>query len=130
AQALLDGLTAAWGREPVALDPAAGELLARRPWPGNVRELRNVLERALLGLRGARLAPGDLGPWPGDAGPWPDAGRGPGTAPAEALLTLREMERRHIARALREEGGRVEAAARRLGVPRSTLYQKIRALGL
>ena len=45
-------------------------------------------------------------------------------------LTLAELERQHIERVLREAGGRVAEAAQRLGVPRSTLYQKIKALGI
>jgi transcriptional regulator of acetoin/glycerol metabolism len=44
--------------------------------------------------------------------------------------TLEDVERGHIERTLREEGGRVEQAARRLGVPRSSLYQKIKKFGL
>jgi len=54
-------------------------------------------------------------------------------AGAEAVssrLTLKEMEKFHIVQVLKEEGGRVELAARRLDIPRSTLYQKIKALGL
>jgi DNA-binding NtrC family response regulator len=45
-------------------------------------------------------------------------------------VTLRELERRHIEQVLREEGGQVEAAARRLGIPRSSLYQKIKQHGI
>ena len=44
--------------------------------------------------------------------------------------TLEELERVHIDRVLREEGGRVANAAVRLGTPRSTLYQKIKKLGI
>ena len=45
-------------------------------------------------------------------------------------LTLREVELNHIRNVLREEGGHVERAAKRLNIPRSTLYQKIKAYGL
>jgi DNA-binding NtrC family response regulator len=48
--------------------------------------------------------------------------------PEEA--TLKDVEREAIRRALVAENGRVEAAARRLGVPRSTLYQKVKVYGL
>lgn len=44
-------------------------------------------------------------------------------------MTLDALERFHIERILRAEGGRVEAAARRLGIPRSTLYQKLKTFG-
>jgi transcriptional regulator of acetoin/glycerol metabolism len=49
---------------------------------------------------------------------------------SEEGLTLEEMERRHIERVLQAEQGKVEAAARRLGIPRSSLYQKIKRMGL
>ncbi len=49
-----------------------------------------------------------------------------GEAGDEANLTLKELERRHIERVLAEEKGRVENAALRLGIPRSSLYQKLK----
>jgi DNA-binding NtrC family response regulator len=45
-------------------------------------------------------------------------------------LTLAELERQHIARVLEEEDGKVAQAAIKLGIPRSTLYQKIKVYGL
>ncbi|HET7101663.1 MAG TPA: helix-turn-helix domain-containing protein, partial [Terriglobia bacterium] len=47
-----------------------------------------------------------------------------------AGLTLEALERFHIERVLRSEGGKVEAAAKTLGIPRSTLYQKLKVYGL
>ena len=47
-----------------------------------------------------------------------------------ATLTLDELERIHIERVLRELGGRVTEASQRLGIPRSTLYQKIKRFGI
>jgi DNA-binding NtrC family response regulator len=52
---------------------------------------------------------------------------GPGDA-SDAGLTLADLERRHIERVLRDVGGRVAEAAVRLDIPRSSLYQKIKAL--
>jgi DNA-binding NtrC family response regulator len=49
--------------------------------------------------------------------------------PGEAL-TLVELERRHIERVLRDQRGRVEEAARILGIPRSSLYQKLKKYGI
>jgi transcriptional regulator of acetoin/glycerol metabolism len=45
-------------------------------------------------------------------------------------LTLEELEKVHIERVLREMGGRVTEASLRLGIPRSTLYQKIKKYGI
>jgi DNA-binding NtrC family response regulator len=121
AQYLLDRLTRDWGREPVVLAAAALALLQRHAWPGNIRELRNVLERALLGAQGTVLEAPDL-----------DFASSPRRQQIDpsSRLTLKELERMHIGRVLAEEGGRVDRAALRLAVPRSTLYQKIKVYGL
>jgi len=50
--------------------------------------------------------------------------------PSSGDLTLKAAEIQEILRALQAEGGRVERAAQRLGVPRSSLYQKIRKYGI
>jgi transcriptional regulator of acetoin/glycerol metabolism len=92
-------------------------------WPGNVRELRNILERALLLSRGDRLEPEHL------RFAFTDA-VAPAEEASEGIVTLEEMERRHIARALDAQKGRVDGAARVLGISRSTLYQKIKRFGL
>jgi len=53
------------------------------------------------------------------------------SAPDSASMrTLEEVEREHIARALASEQGRVTDAARKLGIPRSTLYQKLKTYGI
>ncbi|MGQ0647096.1 MAG: helix-turn-helix domain-containing protein, partial [Gemmatimonadaceae bacterium] len=101
------------------------------PWPGNVRELRNVLERTvLLSARGAIHA-ADLSFDVRRA--TPRAGSTSGeihlvTERDGEQLTLEELQRRHIIRVLDAVNGRVELAAQRLGVPRSTLYQKLKAM--
>lgn len=84
-------------------------------WPGNVRELKNVIERAML------LAGG--GPF--DASSFHFEAVSAGHA-LPAVDSLEEMERLHIKRIIDAEGGHVESAARRLGVPRSSLYQKLK----
>jgi len=121
AQNLLGRLTAEWGREPVQFSKGALAELQRHRWPGNIRELRNVLERALLGAQAPVLEAADL-----DFAASPRSGALAGTG----HLTLRELEKQHIAQVLEEEGGHVDRAAKRLDIPRSTLYQKVRAYGL
>jgi DNA-binding NtrC family response regulator len=105
------------GRLPTSLSPAAERMLLTYHWPGNIRELRNVLERAVLLTEARTLEPRDLRF---------DAVQAAGEDDGSSELTLDEMERRHIERVLRRESGRVEAAAQRLGIPRSSLYQKIK----
>jgi DNA-binding NtrC family response regulator len=106
-------------RPETTLTAEAERALLRHPWPGNLRELRNELERALLsaGVGPIELRHLSL------AGPQPPA------RPVHGG-TLEEVERAYIESVLEQELGHVGRASRRLGVPRSTLYQKLRALGL
>lgn len=107
-------------RGPLELtEDAAGEL-QRQSWPGNVRELRNVLERAALGVRDGTIRRRDLRF---------DVTMGV-VDPVDPALTLDQIEQLQIQRVLGEERGRVIAAAERLGVPRSTLYMKIKTYGI
>jgi transcriptional regulator with PAS, ATPase and Fis domain len=96
-------------------------LQCRRPWPGNVRELENAIHRCFLMSTGGlvRIEEADLC----SAG---DDFAAPLHA-EESHMTLAEMERDHILRVVARENGRVEIAAATLGIPRSTLYQKLKA---
>ena len=101
----------------VLVGPAALGALQSHCWPGNIRELKNVIERTILLSDDPVIDRGDLAL---DGEPFSDEG--------EANVTLREIERLHISRVLKEEDGRVARAATRLGIPRSSLYQKMRKL--
>jgi len=128
ARQLLAGLASDLGRRGLRLSPDAERALAAYSWPGNVRELRNVLERAALLCGRDALEAGDLrfeGPGTLAAPAGPAGPESPG-----AHLTLEELERVHIERVIQELGGRVTEASQRLGIPRSTLYQKIKRFGI
>jgi transcriptional regulator with PAS, ATPase and Fis domain len=120
AEQILEGLAARWGYARIALSADASEALAGHSWPGNIRELRNVLERAVLLSGSPVIERRDLRFEAAE----------PTAAPYDLDRTLIEVERQHIERVLRAEGGRVEAAAKRLGIPRSSLYQKIKRFGI
>jgi two-component system, NtrC family, nitrogen regulation response regulator NtrX len=108
--------------KPKRLDAAVFDTFERYPWPGNARELRNIVERMAI------LSPSDtLGR---DAVPVEiRLGRDPETH-SSLEEARRSAERDHITRALDEANWNVSAAARALGVERTSLHKRIRALGL
>ncbi|MEZ5989842.1 MAG: sigma 54-interacting transcriptional regulator [Planctomycetota bacterium] len=118
------------GLPPRPLAAAAEARLREHGWPGNVRELGQVLRAALLLGRGPEIEAGDLRLGGGDAGRGGGRG-GPGPGGDDgAFATLEDCERRQILLALERSAGNKSAAARLLGVDRSTLYDKIRRHGL
>jgi DNA-binding NtrC family response regulator len=123
AQSLLRSLANDLAREQQELSPGAENVLKSYAWPGNIRELRNVLERVALTCEGRVIEAQDLGLAHRAATPMP-------RSEGEPALTLAELERLHIARVLSEEAGKVAQAALRLGIPRSTLYQKLKVYGI
>ena len=99
------------------------EALIRHPWPGNIRELENVTERAVILSPGPvlRLSPRDL-----NSRVRPDQR-------ADCQQTLEEVERNHILATLKETRWVVSGprgAASRLGLNRSTLYFRMKKLGI
>jgi DNA-binding NtrC family response regulator len=117
---ILERLGVEMGRR---LDGISGDglrLLMGHHWPGNVRELRNVLERAAVVAPGSLIEASDLG-LVAPAAP----AEGDGT-----LVSLEEVERRHVGEVLRRTGGNVSQAARILDIDRVTLYHKMKKYGL
>jgi two-component system nitrogen regulation response regulator NtrX len=104
------------------LDPSVFEMLESYAWPGNARELRNVIERMAILTPGERLTRDSV---PVEVRVQRDAG---------AKSTIQEAresaERDHILRALEESNWNVSGAARALGMERTNLHKRIRALGL
>jgi DNA-binding NtrC family response regulator len=113
---LLEQLARDIRRPAMRLEADAEAALVAHAWPGNVRELRNVLERAMLLAASPVIRQADLRLGSG--------GSRPAQVPSSG--TLQEVEWQHIQRVLHEENGSVGRAAQRLGVPRSTLYQKLK----
>jgi len=94
-------------------------------WPGNVRELENVIERAVILSRGSELEP-----------PLAELAQGkalPAAVSTDYSTTLREAEREHILRTLKDTKWRIggpAGAAARLGMKRTTLSSLVKRLGI
>jgi DNA-binding NtrC family response regulator len=126
AECLLHDIAIDLDRPPIRLSEEALSKLQDHSWPGNIRELRNTLERGALSSPRNVLGPNELGF---------DFSAGTGTSRTPSLddlanLTLAEAEKLLIQRALETERGRVDRAAQRLGISRSSLYQRIQKLGI
>ena len=116
---------------PSACSAEALDRLLSAPWPGNVREMRNVVERAMILARGAAQIgvehlPADLRKGGGGGG----GGGGGSGERRHTALTLADVERQQIERALRFHGGNRTRAALELGISRATLINKIKAYAL
>jgi DNA-binding NtrC family response regulator len=120
ARNLLNQLSADMGKRVEITEPAI-QKLREYSWPGNIRELRNVLERAVLLGNSSVLDESSVRFDPLNV---------PGTFAASGVRTLEELEREHIQTVLSMENGRVESAAKRLGIPRSSLYSKLKQYGI
>jgi DNA-binding NtrC family response regulator len=105
------------------LSPDALDVLRGHTWPGNVRELFHVIEAAMVVSDGVDILPDHL--------PLPlQAAQGPRAASGDAdVLTLEEVERRHIGRAIEASHGHRGHAARLLGISERNLYRKLREYG-
>jgi len=103
------------------IDPDVLTVLRQYDWPGNVRELRNAVERMAILTSAERITT--------DAVPLEI--RSPAAPARSGLQQARDAaERDRIARALDQAGGNVSQAAKSLGIERTHLHKRIRALGL
>ncbi len=114
----LDKYSLAFHKRVVAVSPQAMQILSSYHYPGNVRELENIIERAVALTEGEVVGVVDL---PRDLQHLEfDAIEGKG------LVSLEEMERRYIGRVLENTGYNKGLAAKILGIPRTTLWRKLK----
>jgi two-component system response regulator HydG len=109
---------------PRGLSTLTYEAAIEHDWPGNVRELRNRVERAVALTKTEWIMPSDL---------FPDRTRPQASEPVQfaTLSQARDVaERRQIERALKETSGQILEAAALLGISRTTLWDKMRRLGI
>jgi formate hydrogenlyase transcriptional activator len=107
-----------FNRQIESIPVAAMESMVDYSWPGNIRELQNFIERAVILSQGSVLDP-----------PVRELIRLNNQVPVEPI-TLRDVERAHILRTLEKTNGQLAGAAVLLGIPRSTLFYRIRRLGI
>src|SRR5205807_5305307 len=114
----------AYGKKPKRFDPKAMDAMQSYSWPGNVRELRNTVERIVIMHANHRVSPKDL-PAFGEAEPPASSYRFPSFKEASDAY-----HREFIQRTLTEAEGNVSRAAELMGIDRSHLYRRMRALGI
>ena len=114
----------AYGKKSKRFDAKAIEAMQRYSWPGNVRELRNTIERVMIMHQPHKVEGKDL-PAFGDEEPPASSYRFPSFKEASDAY-----HREFIQRKLDEAGGNVSRAAELMGLDRSHLYRRMRALGI
>ena len=120
ATAFLKRFAAQAGRNLMGFTPAVAERLKNFDWPGNVRQLQNEVQRTVLMCEGKEVDVQDLSISSASA-----------SQPEVEDLTLMEaMEKNTIVQILKETGGNKLETAKRLGIGRQTLYNKIKIYGI
>ncbi|HKU37405.1 MAG TPA: sigma-54 dependent transcriptional regulator [Polyangiales bacterium] len=121
AQRVLEQLCSQHGRKVPQLTAAALDVLSEHAWPGNLRELRNVLERALIFARGECIEPQQLAV---------GTQQRPSEPAVSAAIKLKDVEKQHVLAVLQRADGKVEDAAKLLGIGRSALYARLKRYGV
>ncbi len=118
-----------FGIEGISLSPELVEALRRAEWPGNVRQLENAVARVVAMSHGGEIGPEAFTGTPATPPAEPGA-----EAPPDGGMTLREQveafERNLVAQVLSKTGGNQSEAARRLGISRSALIDRLKKYGL
>jgi two-component system, NtrC family, nitrogen regulation response regulator NtrX len=114
----------AYGKKPKVFDPDVIGVMQRYSWPGNIRELRNTIERVVIMHQNHRVAVTNL-PAFGESEPPASSYRFPSFKEASDAY-----HREFIQRKLDEAEGNVSRAAELMGIDRSHLYRRMRALGI
>ncbi len=98
-----------------SISKEALKVLMEYSWPGNIRELENTMEHALIMAQSPQVMPHDLPPLEGGHG---------------SVSRLDEAEKELLLKAIKDSGGNKYRAAKLLGIPRSSLYSKLKKFGL
>jgi DNA-binding NtrC family response regulator len=116
-------IAADYGLETPALAAGALEWLSAQPWPGNIRQLRQAVERTMLLARKRELAQADfIAATPADQGGSPSV--------AVDGMTLEQVERHMIEKAMAQHLGNISRVAKALGLSRTALYRRLERHGI
>ena len=138
ANAFLERFSRANRKEIKGFTPQAMDALLKYAWPGNVRELQNAVERAVILCSGEYVSERELplmisavlkdGDRAAACASAPGSGgeNGLSASGVDSGMTLEELERAAILNMLRETGDNKSEAARRLGITRATLHNKLK----
>jgi two-component system nitrogen regulation response regulator NtrX len=122
----LKEFTTAYGRKPKELTPEAYQVLQDYHWPGNVRELKNLMERIVIMNPQVRVDARHI--------PLNPSRRSVFERPIDYFSSLQEVreaaEREFILKKLEEHAWNISRSAEALGMERSNLYRKMKALGI
>jgi two-component system NtrC family response regulator len=121
AMSMLQSVGQVYGRGTLSLTDAARRWLQAQPWPGNVRQLRQTVERAVLVSSALVLDVDDF-----TRSQQMDArSAAPDPLPPVGAMTMDEMERGMIAKAMRHHEGNISRVAESLGLSRAALYRRL-----
>ena len=122
----LESIASVYRRPGVSINEAGLQWLQKLPWPGNIRELRQLVERAVLLSNSTTLDVGDieraLQMQPGEPTPQ--------KLPAIGSMTLEEMERSMVEKAMAQYNNNVGKVAEALGISRAALYRRLEKFGI
>jgi two-component system NtrC family response regulator len=123
ARHIAGSVATSYGLPETTIAPQAMEWLAAQPWPGNIRQLRQTIERTMLLSGKDQLAQADF-----------VATAGGEAAAAHRFgvdgMTLEQVERHMVERALEQHAGNISRAAKALGLSRTALYRRLERFGL
>jgi len=135
----LDRFVKRTGRPVIEISKKALGLLQGYDWPGNIRELENVIERGVMLAKGTELRPEHLmlpgsrsldGSGTHAALSTPPRVEEPAVDDSGDLLSLAEVERRHVLAVLKACGGNQKKASSILQISKSTLWRKLKEYGI
>lgn len=127
-QQFVEQFTETHQRKTLVLAPEVMRCLEAYHWPGNVRELQNALERAVVVADHGVIQKDDLPSRIG--GLATEAGTSASLPDGAEVRTMEDVERSTIEAALAQFNGNVTHVIRELGIPRTTLYRKLKKYGL